>query len=380
MLRLNVRSPTFLSQVIKRTMSSTAESEVLFDCENAARIITLNRPKALNALNLSMVRQIYPKMKEWMIDENAGLVIIKGAGDKAFCAGGDVLSVIQSAKSGGSIHKEFFREEYILNYLIGTYKLPYIALIDGITMGGGCGLSIHGKFRVATERTLLAMPETALGLFPDVGGSYFLPRLPGKLGMFLALTGYRLKGADVFHSGLATHYIESKNISEVENELKILPKAECSEQKIDKVLRKFTPKNVPEFSLKSNLETINTTFNGKSVENIIEKLQAKGDEFSKKQVNELMKMSPTSLKVTFQQLMNGSVSNFSSIFTMEHRMTYHFLDGNDFYEGCRAILVDKDRNPKWNPNKLEDISPEDVNKYFSAVYGVEDLILYESVI
>uniref|UniRef100_A0A914PJU7 3-hydroxyisobutyryl-CoA hydrolase, mitochondrial n=1 Tax=Panagrolaimus davidi TaxID=227884 RepID=A0A914PJU7_9BILA len=146
-------------------MSSTAESEVLFNRENSAKDITFNRAKALNAL--LMVRQIYPKMKEWMIDENAGLVFIKGAGDKAFCVGGDVLC-------NGNVHKEFFREEYILNYLIRTYKLRYIALIDGITMGGGCGLSIHGKFRV---------------------------------GIFLALTGYRLKGADVFHFGLATHYV-----------------------------------------------------------------------------------------------------------------------------------------------------------------------------
>jgi 3-hydroxyisobutyryl-CoA hydrolase len=271
--------------------------------------------------------------------------------------------------------KNFFREEYQLNYLIGTYKLPYIALIDGITMGGGCGLSIHGDFRVATEKTLLAMPETALGLFPDVGGSFFLPRLPGKLGMFLALTGYRLKGADVFHSGLATHYVESKNIPEVESELTKLPRSDCKNEKIDKILSKFTPDHVPGFSLQSHLETINNTFNGKSVENIVEKLKAKGDDFAKKQINELMKMSPTSLKVTYQQLINGSVSNFPSVFTMEHRMGYHFLEAHDFYEGCRAILVDKDRNPKWNPSKLEDVSADEVNRYFGPVKGVDDLIL-----
>jgi 3-hydroxyisobutyryl-CoA hydrolase len=374
MLRLCLRPPSVLSQIAKRTMSST-ESEVLFDCDGAARIITLNRPKALNALNLSMVRQIYSQMKKWLNDDKAGLVFIKGAGEKAFCAGGDVLSVTQSAKSGGTIHKEFFREEYMLNYLIGTYKLPYVALIDGITMGGGCGLSIHGDFRVATEKTLLAMPETALGLFPDVGGSFFLPRLPGKLGMMLALTGYRLKGADVFHSGLATHYVESKNIAEIENELIKLPKSKCNNERIDKILNKFTPEHVPGFSLQSHLETINTTFNGKSVENIIEKLTAKGDDFSKKQVDELMKMSPTSLKVTYQQLINGSVSDFPSVFTMEHRMGYHFLEANDFYEGCRAILIDKDRNPKWKPSKLEDVSVDAVNKYFGPVHGVEDLIL-----
>jgi 3-hydroxyisobutyryl-CoA hydrolase len=374
MLRLCLRPPSVLSQIAKRTMSST-ESEVLFDCDGAARIITLNRPKALNALNLSMVRQIYPQMKKWLNDDKAGLVFIKGAGEKAFCAGGDVLSVTQSAKSGGTIHKEFFREEYMLNYLIGTYKLPYVALIDGITMGGGCGLSIHGDFRVATEKTLLAMPETALGLFPDVGGSFFLPRLPGKLGMMLALTGYRLKGADVFHSGLATHYVESKNIAEIENELIKLPKSKCNNERIDKILNKFTPEHVPGFSLQSHLETVNTTFNGKSVENIIEKLTAKGDDFSKKQVDELMKMSPTSLKVTYQQLINGSVSDFPSVFTMEHRMGYHFLEANDFYEGCRAILIDKDKDPKWKPSKLEDVSVDTVNKYFGPVPGVEDLIL-----
>ncbi|KAE9556075.1 hypothetical protein FO519_000709 [Halicephalobus sp. NKZ332] len=358
-----------------RNMSSSAEADILLDTHGAARIITLNRPKALNALNLSMVKKIYPAMKEWQKDPNTGLVIIKGTGDKAFCAGGDVLSVTKSAKAGGTIHEEFFRGEYTLNYLIGTYNHPYIALIDGITMGGGCGLSIHGSHRVATEKTLLAMPETALGLFPDVGGSYFLPRLPGKLGMFLALTGYRLKGADVWHSGLATHYVNSSSIPELENALKALPKQKCDKETVHKTIMSFQPKNVPEFSLKNHLDTINKTFDGKSVENIIQKLEKDGSKFSLEQVSALSKMSPTSLKVTFQQIMTGSVSDLAGVFKMEARMTHHFLQGHDFYEGCRAILIDKDRNPKWNPPKLSDVSVDTVNGYFEPVPGVPDLLL-----
>uniref|UniRef100_A0AC34RJ39 3-hydroxyisobutyryl-CoA hydrolase, mitochondrial n=1 Tax=Panagrolaimus sp. JU765 TaxID=591449 RepID=A0AC34RJ39_9BILA len=356
-------------------MSSSSDAEVLFQAEGAARIITLNRPKALNALNLPMVRLIYPVLKKWQTEPNVGLVIIKGSGDKAFCAGGDVLSVTKSAKSDGEVHDNFFREEYALNYLIGTFSHPYVALIDGITMGGGCGLSIHGSHRVATEKTLLAMPETALGLFPDVGGSYFLPRLPGKLGMFLALTGYRLKGADVYHAGLATHYVEAKHVSSLEEALKRLPKEKCDKKTVSQVISEFQPSNIPEFSLKPYLNIINKTFDGKSVENIIEKLEAEGSEFSKAQVSELSKMSPTSLKVTYQQLVTGGVTNFADVFKMEARMTQHFLRGHDFYEGCRAILVDKDRNPKWKPSKLSEVSAEVVNSYFEAIPKSEDLIL-----
>lgn len=168
-------------------MSAASTDSVIFESVNKTGIITLNRPKALNALDLPMVNEIYPVMRKW--EAQKGLVIIKGAGEKAFCAGGDVRAVVDSAKDGGKLGQDFFREEYKLNRLIGSYSIPYVALIDGITMGGGLGLSVHGQYRIATERSMIAMPETQIGLFPDVGGSFFLPRLSGNLGLFLGLTG-----------------------------------------------------------------------------------------------------------------------------------------------------------------------------------------------
>ncbi|AWP12620.1 putative lanosterol synthase-like isoform 7, partial [Scophthalmus maximus] len=214
-----LRSLCRLQRIQGHMMSSHVEPEVLLEKVGRAGVITLNRPKVLNALNLTMIRQIYPQLRKWENDNDTDIVIIKGDGGKAFCAGGDIRAVTEAGKVGDSLAQDFFREEYILNDAIGSCRKPYIALIDGITMGGGVGLSVHGRFRVATEKTLFAMPETAIGLFPDVGGGYFLPRLRGRLGLFLALTGFRLKGRDVHRAGVATHFVESKKIPDMEKEL-----------------------------------------------------------------------------------------------------------------------------------------------------------------
>lgn len=206
----------------------TETAEVLLERRGCAGVITLNRPKLLNALSLNMIRQIYPQLKKWERDPDTFLIIIKGAGGKAFCAGGDVKALSEAKKAGQTLSQDLFREEYILNNAIASCQKPYVALIDGITMGGGVGLSVHGQFRVATERSLFAMPETGIGLFPDVGGGYFLPRLQGKLGYFLALTGFRLKGRDVHRAGIATHFVDSEKLHVLEEELLALksPSAE----------------------------------------------------------------------------------------------------------------------------------------------------------
>lgn len=237
-------------------------------------MIILNRPKALNAINLDMVRKIYKHLKK--CETTKSLVIIKGTGEKAFCAGGDVRAVVESGPSEES--KSFFREEYTTNALIGNYTIPYIALIDGITMGGGVGLSVHGKYRVATERTLFAMPETAIGLFPDVGGSYFLPRLQGKLGLYLGLTGVRLKGEDVLKAGIATHYCDSSKIAELETALLNCPDAD----EVPDILNKFNNPSTKPFALEPHLDQINKCFTGESVEEIIENLKSDGSEWATK--------------------------------------------------------------------------------------------------
>uniref|UniRef100_A0A8C2JIR1 3-hydroxyisobutyryl-CoA hydrolase n=1 Tax=Cyprinus carpio TaxID=7962 RepID=A0A8C2JIR1_CYPCA len=284
-------------------MSTKAGSEVLFEKVGNAGVITLNRPKALNALNLTMIRHIYPQLKKWDKDSETDLVIIKGAGDKAFCAGGDIRAITEAGKAGDSLTQDLFREEYILNNTIGTYQKPYVALIDGITMGGGVGLSVHGRFRVATEKTLFAMPETGIGLFPDVGGGYFLPRLQGKLGLFLALTGFRLKGRDVQRVGLATHFVQS-----------------------DKIV-----------SLQKDLVDLKSPSNSDVT---------------------LAKMSPTSLKLTFRQIQEGERMSLQEVLVMEYRLSQACMRGNDFYEGVRAVLIDKDQSPKWKPSTLSGVSEQ----------------------
>uniref|UniRef100_A0A8C8DR40 3-hydroxyisobutyryl-CoA hydrolase n=1 Tax=Oryzias sinensis TaxID=183150 RepID=A0A8C8DR40_9TELE len=309
-------------------MSSHGEPEVLLDKVGRAGVITMNRPKVLNALNLTMIRQILPQLKKWENDAETDIVIIKGAGGKAFCAGGDIRAVTEAGKVGDSLAQDFFREEYTLNNTIGSFKKPYIAFIGGITMGGGVGLSVHGRFRVATEKTLFAMPETAIGLFPDVGGGYFLPRLQGKLGLFLALTGFRLKGRDVQRAGVATHFVDS---------VKVL-------------------------HLMVNL--------GRSVKAAVRSHVHFKVDF----IAVLSKMSPTSLKITYRQLQAGATLSLQEVLVMEYRLSQACMRGCDFYEGVRAVLVDKDQSPKWNPSTLEEVSEQSVDECFSSL-GEKDLTL-----
>lgn len=357
-------------------MSSQAEPDVLLDKVGRAGVITMNRPKVLNALNLSMIRQIYPKLKKWDQDLETDIVIIKGVGGKAFCAGGDIRAVTEAGKVGDPLAQDFFREEYILNSAIGTCKKPYIALIDGITMGGGVGLSVHGRFRVATEKTLFAMPETAIGLFPDVGGGYFLPRLQGKLGLFLALTGFRLKGRDVQRAGVATHFVESQKIPDLEKELVELksPSAEDISRVLDSYQNQSTLGADKPFILQKHISDIDRLFNSGSVEGIMENLKADGSEFAVKQAETLLRMSPMSLKITFKQLQMGASLSLQDVLVMEYRLSQACMRGYDFYEGVRAVLVDKDQSPKWKPSTLSEVSEQSVEQCFSSL-GEKDLVL-----
>ncbi|XP_073817555.1 3-hydroxyisobutyryl-CoA hydrolase isoform X1 [Musca autumnalis] len=346
-----------------RSMSS----EVLATESSDKGMIILNRPKALNAINLEMVRKIYKHLKK--CEKTKSLMIIKGTGEKSFCAGGDVRAVVEAGPTEES--KSFFRDEYTTNALIGNYKIPYIALIDGITMGGGVGLSVHGKYRVATERTLFAMPETAIGLFPDVGGSYFLPRLEGKIGLYLGLTGFRLKGEDVLKAGIATHFCESSKLSDLESALLNCPDAD----EVPEILSKFnTPSNKP-FVLTPQMEQINKCFSAESVEEIVENLKKDGSEWATKTIQTMSKMSPTSLKVTFRQLELGSKLSLPQCLNMEYRMVVRHLENSDFKEGVRALLIDKDQKPKWNPTTLEAVTEERVQSFFDKLPDTEELKL-----
>uniref|UniRef100_A0A8C9VLA5 3-hydroxyisobutyryl-CoA hydrolase n=1 Tax=Scleropages formosus TaxID=113540 RepID=A0A8C9VLA5_SCLFO len=364
-------------------MSSSAGPEVVFERIRNAGVITLNRPKALNALNLSMIRHIYPQLKKWEKDPETDLVVIKGAGGKAFCAGGDIRAVTDAGKTGDSLAQDFFREEYILNNAIGTFKKPYVALIEGITMGGGVGLSVHGRFRVATEKTLFAMPETAIGLFPDVGGGYFLPRLQGKLGLFLALTGFRLKGRDVQRAGVATHFVESQKISALEEDLVNLKSPSFDD--VGAVLDSYQNQLLLHTLEKPVILTPDSShlfcwchrlFEASSVEGIQENLKQDGSAFAQKQAETLAKMSPASLKITFRQLQAGATMSLQDVLVMEYRLSQACMvrRGKDFYEGVRAVLIDKDQNPRWQPSSLKDVTEQFVDSCFAPL-GEHDLKL-----
>lgn len=358
------------SHLVVRKMSSAVNEEVILEKIGDKGVVVLNRPKALNALNLTMVRKIFPQLKKWNDEMAVKFVVIKATGGKAFCAGGDIREVAEAGKGKDrSIQQDFFREEYILNNAIGTLKFPWIAFIDGITMGGGVGLSVHGRYRVATERTLFAMPETAIGLFPDVGGGYFLPRLPGKLGLYLALTGFRLKGRDVQQAGVATHFVESSKISDLEKELLSLKSPTVGD--IDRVLDTFHnqclfDKDKP-FILKDNLDKINRLFNALSLEEVFENLRKDGSDWSKKQLETLQKMSPTSMKITLHQINEGSKLNLQQDLQMEYRLSQRCMLDKDFYEGVRAVVIDKDQKPVWNPSRIEDVTKEKLDWYFSEL-------------
>ncbi|KRT81576.1 hypothetical protein AMK59_6138 [Oryctes borbonicus] len=354
------------TNLLTRTMATT-QDDVIFETVNNVGVITLNRPKALNSLNLSMVEKLLPTLNEWQGKKS--FVIIKGVGEKSFCAGGDVRAIAEAGRRGEKLGHDFFKKEYTMNGLIGSYKIPYIAFIDGIVMGGGVGISIHGHYRICTERTLYAMPETAIGLFPDVGGSYVLPRMQGKLGYFLALTGIRLKGSDVLKAGIGTHYVESKDLKDLETNL-----LKCRDRKcIDETLNNMCIKNIKEFSLSPNMDTINKCFAGNTMEDIILLLEKDGSDFAKNTIKMLNKMSPTSMKVSLKLLQMGASMNLHDCLRNEYRVAVACLANHDFFEGVRALLIDKDKNPKWKPPTLREVSNELVDSFFATLPENEEL-------
>ncbi|KAL5510793.1 hypothetical protein EMCRGX_G006395 [Ephydatia muelleri] len=374
-LRPQTTSPSATPQV---------EDEVLFsavpeDKDHHYRLITLNRPKALNALNLHMIHHMTRDLRDVSSNPTYPVVVLTGAGNRAFCAGGDIRAVTEAGKVGDRLAKDFFRDEYILNHLIGTYKKPFIAVIDGITMGGGVGVSVHAPFRVATENTVFAMPETFIGLFPDVGGSYFLPRLNGKLGMFLALTGHRLKGKDVQLAGIATHFVSKEKLPHLYHDLAdlcsdklMLDPASNSHQSavrqlLDRHHQKSSDVSDKPFSLLPYMEEINSTFDKGSVEGIMDELKSRGTQWTLAQYETLKKMSPTSLKVTHRQLTKGANLSFEECFKMEYRISQGCMRGKDFYEGVRAVIVDKDNNPHWDPPTIAEVSEQHVDAYFEPL-------------
>jgi len=343
------------------------EEELLHEEKSGIGWITLNRPKALNALSLTMIRTLQQLLIEWERDSSIKAIVIQGAGGKAFCAGGDVRAVYEAKRKGDlQTCDVFFREEYTLNTHIHNYTKPFIALIDGIAMGGGLGVSINGSHRIVTERALLAMPETGIGFFPDVGATTFLNNAPGMVGLFLGLTGTRLKADDALWAGLATHFMPSSFALFKDDLRKGKP--------LEESLATYCQRPPEKGFLEHHFEKIEAHFNKPTLGEIFERLEKDPSPFAQNTYNTLRSKSPTSLAVVFRQLKEGKNLSFLERMKMEFRLSQHFVEGHDFMEGVRAVLVDKDHLPQWKPATIENLTSKDIARYFAPL-GVKELAL-----
>ncbi len=338
------------------------EEEILFEARDGLGLVTLNRPRALNALSLEMAVSFKAMLDRWAGDPEIAAVLVRGAGERAFCAGGDVRALYHAGK-GAPEGRAFYYEEYRLNQTIFRFGKPYVALMDGVVMGGGAGLSVHGSHRVVTERTLFAMPETALGLFPDIGAGYFLPRCPGRVGLYLALTGGRIGSADCLYAGLATHYLESGDLAGLVDRLVAAP--DKSADGIGAVLGGAAPKTPS--ALAARRAEIDRCFGRNRVEEILRALDEEGNDWALETAALLRSRSPSSLKLTFRQMRESATLDFEDIMRMEFRLSQRCMAGHDFYEGVRAVLVDKDNAPRWQPASLDAVTDVDLDQYFAPL-------------
>ncbi len=346
-----------------------SEAEVIVETRGRMGILTLNRPKALNALTLEMIELMTRALLKWRTDDQIAGVIVKGAGDRAFCAGGDIRLLYAGKGGDGSYAHEFYSKEYQLNTLIHEYPKPYVAMMDGFVMGGGVGVAIHGARRIVGDRTMFAMPETGIGFYPDVGGSSFLPRLPGALGVWMALTGARLSAADTMYCGLATDYAPSDQLPMVINRL---CEDAATPPDVGEIIDSLT--GLPGASpLEAKRGLIDDIFGGSCVEDMVHDLERDGSDWAQKQLKILGGKSPVSLKVTLQQMIKGADLDFRACMQMELGLSLQFIKGVDFYEGVRALLIDRDNTPIWAPDHLGDITNDMVAKYFTALPAGEAL-------
>ncbi|KAK3378302.1 ClpP/crotonase-like domain-containing protein [Podospora didyma] len=374
-----------MSQQLARQKSTSASKaaendaeDVLFNSNYGLRSIELNRPSKLNALNGSMISKITPRLLEWAKSDMANVIVMKGAGPKAFCAGGDVATLALWNKNGQQQKSiDYFSKEYQLDHLIATYQKPYIAFMDGITMGGGVGLSVHAPIRIATERTVFAMPETTIGFFPDVGASFFLPRMAGEAGTYLALTSERLSGVNVFYTGLATHYLHSSSLPQLESRLAELRFKDYDDMPsrlavINATIEEYCtglPYDEPMFLAGEIRNAIDRCFRHDTVHEILAALEAEQAQkqqdpqvqaWAKHTIDVLHQRSPTSVHVALRQMRLGPKWSISETFKREHQIAAKFMKGQEFTRGVTSKLIDRSKGPvQWEPRTLEDILPEE---------------------
>lgn len=340
------------------------EPEIQCARRGAVGHILLNRPAALNAVTLTMVRAISRALDAWENDPAIACVVVEAAGDRAFSAGGDIRHLYEQGKAGDHEGQlAFWREEYILNHRIKTYPKPYVALIDGIVMGGGVGVSIHGSHRVAGDRFAFAMPEVGIGFFPDVGATYFLPRLLGEIGTYLALTGARAKAGDGVALGLASHYLPSA-------EFGALSEALSDTGDVGGVLQRLG-KPAPPSALLTHRDLIDRCFGAETVAEIVSRLDREGGDFARDAANTIRAKSPTSLAIARRQMAVGASLDMAEAMRTEFRIVSRVCRGTEFLEGIRATIIDKDMRPRWSPSRVEDVTEQAVDGFFAPLGEAE---------
>lgn len=322
--------------------------------------ILLNRPQALNALTMEIIRMLTAVLESWRTDDAVSAVVIEGAGDRAFCAGGDIKACYATGmryRTGRQVNDRvltlFYEEEYVMNRMMYHYKKPLIAFMNGITMGGGFGVAGPCRYRIATEKTVFAMPETNIGFFPDIGGVWFLSRAPGETGTYLAMTGNSVGPADMLYCGLATHYMPSDKWDR-----------DAAAADIESFLNRNAGRPGDPGELERNRGVIDRCFAHDTAEKIVRALESEDGAWAQTVAQTLRKRSPVSVKIALEHLHRAKGESFDDVLRRDFLLAQHFMRGHDFYEGVRAAVIDKDKNPRWLPARLEDVTEDEVNRYF----------------
>lgn len=341
--------------------------ELLIDIHNHIAVVTLNRPRALNSLSYGMVKALGTHLDKWEHDDSIHAVFVRGAGEKAFCAGGDIRYLYDSHHAGSSEHMQFFSDEYTLDHRIHRYPKPYIALMDGIVMGGGMGIAQGARFRLVTDRTRMAMPETAIGLFPDVGASYFLSRLDGAMGIYLGLTGTSITAPDILCIGLGDLYLDTYSVVALDDRLKDISWSDDHERDIEMALNTLASEPTGA-TLPTLVDAIDDHFSATTVPEILASLKNESrtelTEWATQTLAKLGKFSPLLLCVALEQLHRGKRMSLAECFRMELNLVHASFDQGDVIEGIRALLVDKDQRPRWSPPTLAEVIQSDIDEFF----------------
>jgi enoyl-CoA hydratase len=353
-------------------MAAVKEPDLIVRREGSAGIIRLNRPKAINAMTLEMSIGIDAALDQFEADSAIALVLLEGAGERGLCAGGDIRGLYESSRAGGDLGKVFWRQEYIMNARIATFPKPYVAFMDGLVMGGGVGISAHGSHRVVTERTKLAMPEVGLGFFPDVGGTWLLSRSPGEIGTYFGLTGQTMNGPDALHAGFADAVVPSSRLAALRETLVSL-RAGVSSADVKAAIDGFATGETsgPVAAIQSQIDR---WFAHDRMQDIVAALQRDGSALAQSTLKALNEKSPRGMVVALKLLrLARASSSLEECLVREYRAALEVFASDDFREGVRAAVIDKDRNPRWSPPRIEDVTPEMVAPYFAEI-GADELV------